>query len=313
MELKKRTVELANFNCVFGDENEPLLAHFSDVFYPAITSGYDIKYNGNHYTFDNINIFNHPTLGYVLTGLFIKQTELEILSQKDPISGKLISTNKSIPSAPFSIFVLLLKNHRLLFFKNQNGSPRTTTLKTICEKIISRYLRKVNLGVNYNSKLPAAHITIIPLPSNSSLKEQFKNLKQINSIVYKITPLNGDENFKSEMTDLLNQVNKLKARDGSWKINKPEDKDKVIEQIEDTRDLALATVRGTAHNGNPIILTPDNYSEKVLVKLPVESNQESIIESMYNIATENSALLETSETNKNIYSKSQDMIQSLMR
>ena len=248
-----------------------------------------------------------------MTGLFIKQTELEILSQKDPISGKLISTNKSIPSAPFSMFVLLLRNHRLLFFKNQNGSPRTTTLKTICEKMISRYLRKVNLGVDYNSKLPAAHITIIPLPSHSSLKEQFKNLKQINYIVYKITPLNGDEDFKSDMTDLLNQVNKLKARDGSWKINKPEDKNKVIEQIEDTRDLALATVRGTTHNGNPIILTPDNYSEKVLVKLPVESSQESIIESMYKIATEHTALLETSENNKNIYFESQDMIQSLMR
>ena len=313
MEVKNRTVELANFNCVFGDENEPLLAHFSDIFYPAIKAGYDIKYSGNHYTFDNISISKHPVLGYVMTGLFIKQTELEILSQKDPFSGKLISTNKYIPSAPFSIFVLLLKNHRLLFFKNQNGSPRTTTLKTICEKMISRSLKKVNLGVDYNSKLPAAHITIIPLPSHSSLKEQFKNLKQINYIVYKITPLNGDENFKSDMTDLLNQVNKLKARNGSWKINNPEDKDKVAEQIEDTRDLALATVKGTTHNGNPITLTPDHYSEKVLVKLPVESSQDVIIESIYNIATENTALLETSENNKNIYSESQGIIQSLMR
>lgn len=44
-ENRKRVIESANFNCVFGDNNEPLLAHFKDVLYPALTASNVIKYS----------------------------------------------------------------------------------------------------------------------------------------------------------------------------------------------------------------------------------------------------------------------------
>ena len=87
-ENRKRVIESANFNCVFGDNNEPLLAHFKDVLYPALTASNVIKYSNGYFNVENIKITEHPTLGYILTGVFVKQTELEILSQRDQDTGK---------------------------------------------------------------------------------------------------------------------------------------------------------------------------------------------------------------------------------
>ena len=107
-ENRKRVIESANFNCVFGDNNEPLLAHFKDVLYPALTASNVIKYSNGYFNVENIKITEHSTLGYILTGVFVKQTELEILSQRDQDTGKLVFTDQKYQTAPYSIFAILL-------------------------------------------------------------------------------------------------------------------------------------------------------------------------------------------------------------
>lgn len=312
MELKKRTVELANFNCVFGDENEPLLAHFSDVLLPAFKSGHKINYSNSYFTFEDITITYDNDLGYIFTGTFIRQTKLQIYTQTDPKTGKLINTNKEIPSSPFSIFVILLKNHRMLFFKNQNGSPRLSTFKTISEKMIRQFLREQNKNAEYNSKLPGPHISIIPLPSHESLKEQFKLLKKIHYISYKLTPVNGDNDYSTPLQGILKQVKTLKGKNADVKINAPENKDKVIEHVEQTKDLAYATIDATSLDGNKVTLKHDNFTKKYNIDLPLNFNINTIVKSICNIAKSNSSLQEVSIENKRIYKLAEDMLKSLL-
>ena len=79
-ENRKRVIESANFNCVFGDNNEPLLAHFKDVLYPALTASNVIKYSNGYFNVENIKITEHSTLGYILTGVFVNSS-LQLLSR----------------------------------------------------------------------------------------------------------------------------------------------------------------------------------------------------------------------------------------
>ena len=34
----KRKINIANFNLTYGDTDEPMLSHFDDILYPALTS-----------------------------------------------------------------------------------------------------------------------------------------------------------------------------------------------------------------------------------------------------------------------------------
>lgn len=311
--IRKRTVELANFNCVFGDTNEPLLSHFTDILYPAFTSLQNIRYSDGYFSFDEVKIIEHSVLGIVLTGIFIKQTELEILSQKDHLTGKLIFTNQKYQTAPYSVFSIFLKNHRMIFYKNQKGSPRLSTFQKISEKMISNFLAERNKDVDYKLRLPGAHITILPLPSRKNLKEQLSFIKKIDSVEYKLTPLNGDNDYKFPMQGLLQQLNDLDSKQANLKFTNPSNKEEVINQIEQTRDLAKAKVIGYTNTGNLVTITEKNFAEKVYIDLPINSSNKEILDSMYTVAENHAALLETSDTNEKIYQQRMNDIKSLMR
>lgn len=311
-ENRKRVIESANFNCVFGDNNEPLLAHFKDVLYPALTASNVIKYSNGYFNVENIKITEHSTLGYILTGVFVKQTELEILSQRDQDTGKLVFTDQKYQTAPYSIFAILLKNHRMLFYKNQKGSPRLSTFRKIVEDLVIKFLKEANHNIPYDDRLPSAHITILRLPSHKSLKEIFNNIKKIDSIEYKILPLNGDNDFRGPFQAILKQVMDLDASSCKMKFNGPDNKNKVIEQIEGTRDLARSTVHAYTNAGDSITLTEKEFAEKKVVELPKDADREEVIEALYNVADNYPALTETSNSNAELYRQKTDDIKSLM-
>ena len=56
-----------------------------------------------------------------------------------------------------------------------------------------------------------------------------------------------------------------------------------------------------------------NFAEKVYIDLPINSSNKEILDSMYTVAENHAALLETSDTNGKIYQQRMDDIKSLMR
>jgi len=38
--MEEKSMQFANFNITFGQNDEPMLSHFEDVLFPAFTSGY---------------------------------------------------------------------------------------------------------------------------------------------------------------------------------------------------------------------------------------------------------------------------------
>lgn len=311
-ELRKRVIESANFNCVFGDKNEPLLAHFKDILYPALTASNVIKYSNGYFNVEDIKITEHPTLGYILTGVFVKQTELEILSQRDEDTGKLIFTDQKYQTAPYSIFAILLKNHRMLFYKNQKGSPRLSTFRKIVEDLVIKFLKEANHNVPYNDRLPSAHITILRIPSHKSLREVFNNIKKIDSVEYKFLPLNGDNDFRGPFQAILNQLDALDASSGNMRFNGPDNKNEVIEQIEGTRDLAQPKIHAFTNAGDKITLTEKEFAEKKIVELPKDANRQNVTEALCHVAENYPALMETSNSNAELYRQKTDDIKSLM-
>lgn len=104
----------------------------------------------------------------------------------------------------------------------------------------------------------------------------------------------------------------LDASSCKMKFNGPDNKNKVIEQIEGTRDLARSTVHAYTNAGDSITLTEKEFAEKKVVELPKDADREEVIGALYNVADNYPALTETSNSNAELYRQKTDDIKSLM-
>ena len=116
--MKKMSV--ANFNIVFVKEDKeyPLLDYFDTILMPALRSGITRSQENNTYLIMDTEVKEDKNAEFILTGLLVKSTTLEVKSMFDE-DGNLVKRNDVYPAAPFSTFIIYLKNHRMILVENQ--------------------------------------------------------------------------------------------------------------------------------------------------------------------------------------------------
>lgn len=186
MSIKK--VSIANFNTVFllNEEERPLLEYFDTILMPSLNSGIVRKINGDEYFFINVQVLEDEVLNYVLTGLIIKKTTLEIKSNIDE-NGDLIKLDNKYPAAPFSIFAINLKNHRMIYVENQKGSPRLNTFRSTVKYVIDKYVRDYNNSLDNDSiKLPIPLVNVIGIPPRKNIERELKDVVKIKKLTLRL-------------------------------------------------------------------------------------------------------------------------------
>ena len=133
--LIDKEAQVANFNVVFGENEEPMLNYFDTIIYPAFMSELKRKEKDAEYFFHGVQLLESGICGYVLVGKIVKKTTLEVYSDVDE-SGRLIEKDERYSSAPYSTFAIYLKNHRMVLVKNQKGSPTLATFRSTANRII---------------------------------------------------------------------------------------------------------------------------------------------------------------------------------
>ena len=120
---KPYTLEFANFTCKFGEKN--LLDFAKDIVIPAFFSTEKREYGKSRLFFENVEIVKYDTeKGPIvcLQGRFIKVTTLT--REQIYVDGKgLIKAPAELETAPSSIFMLVLNNHKLLYLKENPHAP----------------------------------------------------------------------------------------------------------------------------------------------------------------------------------------------
>lgn len=79
--LEEKTIQFANFNITFGENEEAMLMHFEDIVFPAFTGGY-IRGKENElprYSFGDVTIKMIDN-EHVLVGNYIKDTEYRVVT-----------------------------------------------------------------------------------------------------------------------------------------------------------------------------------------------------------------------------------------
>lgn len=281
-----KKIELANFNCTFGDSYEPMLQYFNKIVYPAfcdidIIREYKVDENSsNKYYFTEIEIVFNENLGYILKGCIVKETIYKGKSKVDK-NKKIIELDANIESgyehAPYSIFGIILKNHRLFFIKNEGVSPSLVTFKATTKYCFEKYIEKINLEIHKSIKknlfeehsinplyrdlqfLPPFKLTITPFIEESTIQNTFDEIVDIEEVSIKFMPQNGDPNFESVL-ELLYQTRTLTdSEEIDTTYKKPKNRENIRRLIQVGNGIVNFFLRGKNKNNKEISLS-NKYS-----------------------------------------------------
>lgn len=302
MRKYRQVVEFANFICHFG--NDVLLDYLNEIVLPAFLNGRRIRMYGNSkYLLLDVKLVNlksdlePDSRTPALVGRFVMDTVL----QRDQIlvGDKIVNDTQKIKSAPSSLFVLLLDNHKLIYSKQVSGAPGLSAFRSTVEQILklrwSDYINELSddnkAAREVDAKIPkitkralvesiqAPHLEIVPLAGSRNLKnlvDQFKILKEINiKVVRPNAELNNDGLFNT-VEEARSQVN----ADATTLIHRNPaglDKTQTIKQLVPAlQGNALVTLRGTGPTAAKLVGTNEEMSMREPMEVPSSVSKGSL-------------------------------------
>lgn len=307
--MKKSFV--ANFNLVFyGDDEEPLLTYFDSILMPALTSDIKRKTGDAKYFLMDIGVEEVENGEYVLRGLIIKQTVLEVKSDLDE-NGKLIEKDEKYPTAPFSMFVIYLKNHRMLYVQNQKGSPSLGNFKATIKYILNTYVNKKMQ--EEKKELPIPILNVVGIPMHKMLKQALEEVEKINLLCLRFYPLNGDLDYSGLFGEISKDIRKVaNCKNADLLLKSPKNIDGVIKIIEKSGGTVKPIFNVTykdKKNGKK--RTGKIKDDQISESMDIDVSGETLEEEMKNIIQEGKSrpsITYTSKDNEAIYEKNKHKI-----
>ena len=125
--MRRDTAAFANFICRFGDE-KVLLDYAEEIVIPAFTHDTYVRSYGKHthYHFYKVKFVKLDEIAgipvFALAGRFVKDTMLTRHQVFEEQVG-LIQDEQEMRSSPSAFFVLILNNHRLIYFPETPHAP----------------------------------------------------------------------------------------------------------------------------------------------------------------------------------------------
>lgn len=307
---------MANFNITFGEEDKPMLAYFDTIIYPAFKSSEKRKSNyskDTYFFFEDVEV-RELKGEYVLVGNLIKKTKVEI--KTDHVNGKLIEKNEVHTTAPFSRFIILLKNHRMILVKNQKESPTLKNFEYTFDKNAKDIIKKHNQNLvgnsDYSLRYPSISTNVVALPISETVKQVLHEVDKINSFKMRFFPLNGDLDFSDLCRDNRQFIESLGAKTGNLVVNSPTSKKNVATMIDTSSALVECTMNVKFKNG----LKGQIKSQQLSGSLECEIEKENISEESDQIiidqVQENPGMSTLSEENYSVFKQSIELIKSFI-
>ncbi|TGB04702.1 hypothetical protein [Halobacillus salinus] len=307
----KKDAFIANFNCTFGKEDEPLLTNLERVIIPAFQQDYVRKIKGVNYTIENVRLTMRNGI-FMLVGLFVKGTHLEVKSQRNS-KGELENTDVNIKSDPYSYFVINLKNHRMVLVKNQKGSPTVSQFSNVAEWYLKRYVREANSDQesDQEEKLPKPNLHVVAIPLTGKIQEELEKVKKIQRAVFRFYPLNGDIPQNDIVNELRSQLPEYESKTGNIQINSPKNFEKVGETLEETKGLVRPSITAEYEDESVRTLNDEDFTERSVFRLEEDVDFDESFDEISGKALTKNEFNETSEENQSIYSRFYDGLEKL--
>lgn len=296
--MNDKTMYFANFNITFGENESPMLEYFEDIIFPAFTADYVRgKPSEPQYFFRDVKISEIDD-DYLLVGNYIKSTHYEVYTTIQ--NNELIGKRSNIPTAPYSRFIIFLKNHRMVLVKNEPSSPDIRSFQLTFNTILKQYLRQQRRKTNDKNKYPQAKVNIVDIPSKENLEKQLENVSKIQRMQVRLFPLNNDLDASPVLDDIRTEMKKLGSSKSSIQFNSPKNKSGIYDFVDTSSGLASIQLFVTDTDGTTKKIENDKFSAHM--KIPADGNiTPSMDERFIEYAKKNPTICEVSSENSKLY------------
>lgn len=311
--MEEKNMQFANFNITFGEQEEPMLTYFDEIIYPSFIGGYKRCKKNQFPIFSFADVTIKEIKGeYVLVGNYIKDTQYSVVTTvKD---GELVSSPANIPTAPYSRFIIFLKNHRMVLIKNESSSPDIRSFQATVRSVMSQYRRDRNKELeekDEKDKLPYSCINIVDIPLKDDIDKVLEDVNKINWVKLRFFPLNNDINPFPIAQAIDNEMKSLKTKTANVTFNSPESSSRVKKMIHESAGLAVATMEVLDKYGEKRKIKEDSFSSSK--KIPMKDNiVDQDDEKLVDIAKEHPIITNVSEENEKIYKKWLEKFKNLL-
>lgn len=221
--MRQHNAAFANFICRFGDD-KVLLDYAEKIVIPAFMKDTYVRSYGKrtHYHFYQVNLMNMARDGeapiLVLAGQFIKETELTRHQVFDEKRG-LVKDEQSMRSAPSAFFVLILNNHRLIYFPETPHAPDLNAFRVTAESFLRKrheeFIEELYKGSRADEQPPTkkslfqAHprpmLEVVHLTGQVGIAQFLRRFEKLKRITFRVVKPNDDINAG----EILDQVRDL--------------------------------------------------------------------------------------------------------
>jgi hypothetical protein len=287
-----QTLEIWNFVCRFG-ETEVLLDRYTDLVEPALFGKHQRRWGDTSFFLYDVNYFNAGTKEIptpAVAGRLVKDT---VLRQEQKLQdGRLVPADGKLPSAPSSLFVLLLATHRLLFIREQQGSPEARQFASSIDRFIraerlkiiekqhkeSRSSGQLKAKADLHREIPLPDVTVTPVLSHSEVEAFIDRFSRIRRLSVAIEPTNDEPDNEAFFRYLRANGAAINAKSSRVeyvaKANESLDSDSAAQSVRAARNgLASFRIEGLDNDGNR--LTGDN--EKLRIMVPFKSEERDVV------------------------------------
>lgn len=303
-----KRISIANFNVVFidGQKEKPLLDYFDSILMPAMESGAIREAKDSSYRLMNVGVLENLN-GYILYGIIVKRTILEVKSDLDEF-GNLIEKDEKIPTAPYSTFAIYLKNHRMIYAENQKGSPDLRSFRSTVQFLLNKYAREQKKLLQDKDKYPIPIINVIGIPAKQKLSDILKGVRRINELTLRFYPLNGDLDFTGMLDGLSTDIRKLVgSKNGKIIYNSPKNVNGVIDIVEKAEGTIEPIFKVQYEGQRKVTIRNDQISERMEMEIMGETVEEEVGNMIENSKDINS-LHYVSQGNEETYKENQGKI-----
>lgn len=271
-----------------------------------------------------------------LVGIHIRRLLLEIKHDYIVEQG-FIPIGETKYSAPYSTFILLLKNHRLIQFKDQAGSPDVRSLGATVREFIRQYrnnaIREVRrfifdgiepsqevknmIDMNKetlqmprrelrdflkNQFYPEPEINVVPIPSPNIIEQKMKYIKSIQQVNFRVYPLNSELDFSGFYKSLRTATTELNAPSGQAVFNGPKDINSVGDYLKESKGMADFIVYARSET-EKLKLSPDELIENIQLSIPEGAVLEEQAKYVYSKVKDREEIAMVSDENRQNYKK----------
>ena len=202
-------------------------------------------------------------------------------------NGKIVKDRRVLASAPSSIFVLFLSNHKLLFVREVAGAPSLENFGTTIEHFI-KFKRKEFIDQEYErlkatskpstkkdlfEKYPSPSIEVVPLASEATMTEFIHKFAVLKSVEVKLLDTNHELDNSELFADLRKAKDQLSSdvltvrneSKGQLGLNKTAAAKLVSAPA--TEGNSRIKLSGTDAQGDTLVGNDENYRLSIPIRL----------------------------------------------